>query len=108
MVWSWFQSPERAKADPWTVWISVLKGFSGNVYYLGTREEYAYVQIGDMFPEYYKTPACNTSLPRSFDLGAGKPYRMVLDNIHGYWSTRNCKEIQTTAPSEIARPAGGT
>lgn len=66
------------------VWIAVLKGLSGDVYYVGTKEPFAYFRIGSVFPDYYKTPACNVTLPRVFDIGSGKPYLVTLENIHGY------------------------
>lgn len=89
-LWAHQQSPDRAKVDPWTVWVSVLKGFSGAVLYVGTKGPYAYFRIGSVFPTYYKTPACNTKLPRVFDLGAETPYVVVLSNLRGYSSTFTC------------------
>jgi hypothetical protein len=57
ILWSSLQSPERAKTDPWMVWISVLKGFSGDVYYVGTKEPYAYFRIDSLF-SYLLQDAC--------------------------------------------------
>jgi hypothetical protein len=90
VVWFQLQTPESAKADPWMVWISVLKGFGGDVYYVGSKGPYAYFRIGSVFPSYYKTPACNATLPHTFDVGAGKPYIVTLDNVHGYFSSTAC------------------
>ena len=88
-LWTHLQSPHGAEADPWTVWISVLKGSRGDVLYVGTKEPYAYFRIGSMFPTYYKTPACNTTLPRVFEVGAGVPYVVVRANLRGYNASLN-------------------
>jgi len=89
-LWAHLRSPDRAEVDPWTVWISVLKGFSGDVLYVGTKDPYAYFRIGSIFPTYYKTPACNTTLPRVFDIGAETPYVVALANLRGYSSSLTC------------------
>ena len=89
-LWAHLQSPERAEADPWAVYIGVLKGFKGDVLYVGTRESYAYFRIGSVFPTYYKTPACNTILPRVFDIGAEMPYVVAFANVPSYDSSLNC------------------
>jgi hypothetical protein len=89
-LWAHLQSPERAKSDAHTVWISVLKGFGGEVLYVGTKEPYAYFRIGSVFPTYYKSPACNFTLPRTFDIGTGKPYVVVQDNLRGHNSSPTC------------------
>ncbi len=106
-LWSNLQSPERAKTDSWTVWISVLKGFSGDVYYVGTKEPYAYFRIGSLFPTYYKTPACNTTLPRVFDIGSGKPYLVTLENMHGYNSSPTCDRGQMDESKAPQAKQGG-
>jgi hypothetical protein len=90
-LWAHLQSPEDAKADSYRVWISVLKGFGQDVYYIGTKEPYAYFRIGSVFPTYYKSPACNFTLPREFDIGAEKPYVVVQGNLRGYNSTPTCE-----------------
>jgi hypothetical protein len=97
-----WRSPERAKANPYEVWISILKGFSGKVYYLGSKDSYDYFQIGDLFPAYYKSPSCNFNLPSTFALGSEKPYVVTLGNAHGYWDDPTCGKNRNTmvpAPS---------
>jgi hypothetical protein len=89
-LWAHLQSPERAKADAYTVWITVLKGFGEEVRYVGSKEPYAYFRVGSVFPSYYKSPACNFTLPRVFDVGAGTPYVVVQDNLRGYNSSPTC------------------
>ena len=46
--------------------------------------------IGDFFPAYYKTPSCNATLPRTFDLGKGERYIVVQDYLHGYSTSPTC------------------
>jgi hypothetical protein len=99
-TWTHLRSPENAKPDPWMVWISVVKGFSGAVYYVGSKEPYAYFRIDAVFPSYYKTPSCNTTLPRTFDVGRGKPYLVTMDNVHNYNSSLTCEVNETDAPTQ--------
>ena len=99
-TWSRFQSPARATLDPWAVWIAVLKRFSGDVYYVGSSEPYAYFRIGDWFWSYYKTPICNAALPRTFALGAEAPYKVEFGNVRGYVSVEHCGIYQKAGRSE--------
>lgn len=96
------RAPEAAKADPWQVWIHILKGLSGKVYYLGSSGPYGYFRIGDFFPGYYKSPACNFVLPRTFPLGSDQPYIVTMDNARGYGLDTSCSS------PKLARPGDGT
>ena len=89
-LWAHLKSTEDAIADAYKVWISVLKGFGQDVYYIGTKEPYSYFRIGSVFPTYYKSPACNFTLPRIFDIGAGKPYVVVQNNLRSNNSSPTC------------------
>ena len=96
-AWLRLQPPERAPADPWEVWINVVKGFGVTVRYVGSREPYAYFRIGDFLPAYYKTPSCNTTLPRTFDLGSGESYVVIQDHMRGYSTSPTCDRASTGA-----------
>ena len=68
------RSPTSATEDPWAVWITVLKGFGGPVYYVGSDGEFAYFRTGRVFWSYYKVRAGHAHLPRTFPIGADEPY----------------------------------
>ena len=97
-VWLHLQSPADAIADPWQVWINVLEGYGVTVRYVGSREPYAYFLIGDFLPAYYKTPSCNATLPRTFELGKGERYIVVQDYLRGYSTSPTCDQGPTEPP----------
>jgi hypothetical protein len=77
--WTRLRSPESAaEENSYAVWIAVLKGFSGDVVYVGSDETHAYFRIGRIFWSHYKVPACAASLPEMFSVGAGRPYAVQL------------------------------
>ena len=88
------KSAEHAKADAYTVWMSILKGFGEDVYYVSSSEPYAYFRIRSFLPEYYKSPSCNFILPRTFAVGAENPYVVRLENTRGYSSNPTCDPKQ--------------
>jgi hypothetical protein len=90
-VWAHMQPPERAKTDPYEVWISLIKPFGRVVYYVGTSGPYAYFRFGRVFPSYYRSPACNFTLPHTFAVGSGDPYVVTQDNVHGANSSPTCE-----------------
>jgi hypothetical protein len=103
-AWDHLQPPERAKTDSYEVWISLIKPFGRVVYYVGTNEPYAYFRFGRFFPSYYRSPACNFTLPRTFAVGSGNPYIVTQDNAGGYNSSPTC-----APPSRDERaPSQGT
>jgi hypothetical protein len=68
-------SPESvARADSERVWIALLKGFEGDVYYVGSDSTSAYFRDGILFWSYYKVAACAVQLPQVFPIGSDKPY----------------------------------
>ena len=72
-------SPESvARADPYRVWIALLKGFEGDVYYVGNDSKNVYFRIGRLFWSYYKVPACAARAPQAFPVDSGKPYAVRL------------------------------
>jgi hypothetical protein len=72
-------SPESvAQNDSYRVWIALLKGFDGDVYYVGSDSANAYFRIGRLFWSYYKVPACAARAPQLFQVGSGKPYVVRL------------------------------
>jgi hypothetical protein len=98
------QPMDRAKTDPYEVWISLIKPFGRVVYYVGTKEPYAYFRFGRFFPSYYRSPACNFTLPRTFALGSGDPYVVTQANVHGANASPTCDPGRT--PSQGTSSAG--
>jgi hypothetical protein len=60
-----------------------LKGFSGDVVYVGNDDTHAYFRIGSIFWSYYKVPACAVSLPETLSVGSGTPYVVLLRSHQG-------------------------
>jgi hypothetical protein len=84
VVWTRTRSPEVvAVEDSNHVWISLLKGFEGEVFYLGDKGDKSYFRMGNLFWSYYKLPACRMVLLRTFALGSGEPYVVTLKNMPG-------------------------
>jgi hypothetical protein len=74
-----FASPESvARADSYRVWIALLKGLEGDVYYVGNDSTHAYFRIGRVFWSYFKVPACAARPPQAFSVGSAKPYVVRL------------------------------
>jgi hypothetical protein len=55
-----------------------LKGFDGEVHYVGSDATYAYFLVGVIFRSYYKVPICAAHVPETFSVGDGKPYVVKL------------------------------
>jgi hypothetical protein len=77
------ESLANASEDSYAVWIALLKGFNGEVIYVGSDDAHAYFRIGRFFGTYYKLPACAVRLPETFPVGHGKPYVVQLHVEHG-------------------------
>ena len=90
-------SPESvARTDSYRVWIALLKGFEGDVYYVGNDSANAYFRIGRVFWSYYKVPACAARAPQSFQVGAGKPYvvRLHVQSDNSINVGKSCSQEQ--------------
>ena len=73
--WTRVQNPELvASTDSYRPWIALLKGFEGDVEYIGSDDSHAYFRVGWIFWSYYKVPSCATQLPETFPVRGGKPY----------------------------------
>jgi hypothetical protein len=84
-LWNDLRSPEStAQEDSYAVWIALLKGFNGDVVYVGSDERYAYFRLGTVFWSYYKVPACSAQLPEVYSVGGGSPYAVKLHVEAGY------------------------
>ena len=86
-TWTHFRSPESvAIEDSSAVWIALLKGFNGDVVYVGSAHSNAYFRLGHFFWSYYKVPACAVHLPETFPVGRQPGYVVHLHfengNIH--------------------------
>jgi len=90
-------SPESvARDDSYRVWIALLKGFHGDVYYVGNDSASAYFRIGRLFWSYYKVPACAARAPEAFPVGAGKPYvvRLHVQSDNTINVGKSCSQFQ--------------
>src|SRR5258708_23774524 len=84
VLWTRRRSPEVvAIEDSNHVWISLLKGFEGDVVYLGDKDDKSYFRMGNLFWSYYKLPACRMVLLRAFALGSEVPHVVTLKNMPG-------------------------
>jgi hypothetical protein len=63
-----------ADADSSRVWMALLKGFEGDVRYVGSDGPYAYFRLGTVFRSYHKLPTCAVHVPESFPLEADRSY----------------------------------
>jgi hypothetical protein len=77
--WALADSPKSAAhEDSYRVWIALLKGFDGDVFYVGSDDTYSYFRLGHVFRSYYKVPTCAAKLPQTLPLEAGKSYAVRL------------------------------
>ena len=63
-----------ADSDSERVWIALLKGFEGDVLYVGSDDAYSYFQLGTFFKSYHKLPRCAAKVPETFPLQTGRRY----------------------------------
>lgn len=63
-----------ADSDSERVWIALLKGFEGDVLYVGSDDIYAYFRLGRFFRSYHKLPICAAHVPETFPLQSGRDY----------------------------------
>jgi hypothetical protein len=90
-------SPESvASADTYRVWIALVKGFEGHVYYIGTDSTNAYFRTGRLFWAYFKVPACAARPPESFPVGSGEPYvvRLHIQSDNTVHTGKSCAAEQ--------------
>jgi hypothetical protein len=82
--WTRFRSPaSAADEDAYAVWIALLKGFSGDVVYVGSDDTFAYFRLGHFFWSYYKVRACAADLPETFRVGGDGRYVVQLQAQQG-------------------------
>ena len=73
--WTRVRSPEStADGNSYQLYMALLKGFEGDVLYLGSDATHGYFRVGRVFWSTYKIPVCAFYVPESFELGGGKPY----------------------------------
>jgi hypothetical protein len=104
--WTHLRSPQSvALEDSSFVWIALLKGFNGDVVYVGSDDSYAYFRLGSLFWSYYKVPACAARLPETFPVGRRSGYVVQLHvengNIHNLVS--KCTRYEGHALGELDR-----
>jgi hypothetical protein len=85
-----------ARADSYGVWIALLKGFKGDVYYVGNDGTHSYFRAGRIFWTYYKIPVCAARPPEAFSIGTGKPYvvRLHVRSDNTIQTDRACAQDQ--------------
>jgi hypothetical protein len=71
-----------AQEDSYQLWMSALKPFGGQVYYVGSEGDFSFFRAGAVFPARYKAPTANIRLPRTFPLGAQEPYAVTEGMVH--------------------------
>jgi hypothetical protein len=82
--WTRLRSPESAaRHESYPVYIALLKGFNGDVSYVGSDDSYAYFRIGRVFWSYYKVLACVVHLPKTFRVHDDDPYVVKLRVYQG-------------------------
>jgi hypothetical protein len=73
------RSPESAASEEsYPVWIALLKGYEGEVRYVGSDEAHAYFRIGRVFWSYYKLRSCAVQVPELLPVRAGSSYVVRL------------------------------
>jgi len=92
------QHLENASGDSNAVWMALLKGFSGDVVYVGSDDTHAYFRIGST---YYKVAACGVRLPERFSVGQGEPYVVHLHVEQG-----EVRVVSDCAKGESGQPLG--
>ena len=73
-----------AEENSWSLWIDVLKGFNGTVYYMGSDEDYSYFRNDGLIAGRYKAKTSRIRLPRTFPLGESKPYSVTQEMVLHY------------------------
>jgi hypothetical protein len=85
--WTRVRSPvSMAHEDANRLWIALIKGFEGDVRYVGSDETSAYFRVGLVFSTYYKVPACAVQLPETFAIGHDRSYVVRPHTGSGYMS----------------------
>jgi hypothetical protein len=87
VVYSPTTPSKSAFADDWTgLFVAVTKGFSGETYYLGSDDEWAYFRSGRLMPVYRKIGASRIRVPVVFPLAKDEAYLISRSNLVGYES----------------------
>ena len=73
-----------AHEDQYSLWMAVLKGFNGQVYYVGSEGDFAYFRAGDLIRSRFKARSSKVRLPFTFPLTDGKSYQVTLAIIPEY------------------------
>jgi len=92
---------DSAKSDNYRVWITLLKGFGGGVFYVGSDDTHAYFRIGRLLRSYYKMPACAAHLPETYSLLEGEPYAVKL-----HIDASNSIHAESSCPQPVSYPLG--
>ena len=71
-----------AQEDPGQLWLSALKPFTGQVYYVGSEGDFSYFRAGALFPARYKALTSRIGLPRTFPLGSQEPYTVTEEMVY--------------------------
>jgi hypothetical protein len=91
------RSPESsASADSYRLWIAMIKGFDGDVRYVGSDGTNEYFRFGRLFWSYYKLRSCAVQPPETFSVRSGRSYVVRLHVGPGNMVNieNTCDEVQ--------------
>jgi hypothetical protein len=77
--WTRVRSPApAADANSYAVWIALLKGWEGDVTYVGSDATDAYFRVGKIFWSYYKVSSCAVRVPTTLSIHGNEGYVVKL------------------------------
>jgi len=77
--WTRIRTPESlASTDSYRLWIAMIKGFDGDVRYVGSDGTSEYFRFGRLFWSYYKLRSCAVQPPETFPVRSGRSYVVRL------------------------------
>jgi hypothetical protein len=95
--WTRIRTPESsASTDSYGLWIAMIKGFEGDVRYVGSDGNSEYFRVGRLFWSYYKLRSCAVQPPESFPIRSGRSYVVRLHVGPGNMTTieNTCDEVK--------------
>jgi hypothetical protein len=73
-----------ASEDSYGLWMALLKGFDGPVYYVGSEGDFSYFRAGKLIYSRYRVPTAKTRLPTTFPFGEHEPYLVSHEMYPSY------------------------
>jgi hypothetical protein len=81
--------------------MALLKGFEGNVIYVGSDDTYTYFRLGTVFRSYHKLPTCAVHVPVTFPLQTGRSY-----TVRFHVQANNMIRMEGTCPNYSGHTLG--